>query len=59
MTADRHAAAHDLPLPKRDTEMTDDLGFEDGELTPFMKGIGLALMGLHAAMGLAGFLLAS
>lgn len=38
--------------------MTDDLGYENGELTPFMKGIGLALMGLHAAMGLAGFLMA-
>ncbi len=39
--------------------MTDDLGYENGELTPFMKGIGLALMGLHAAMGLAGFFLVS
>ena len=27
--------------------MTDDLGYEDGELSPFMTCIGLSLMGLN------------
>lgn len=39
--------------------MTDDLGFEDGELTPFMKGIGLALMGLNLAFNLMGWCFAA
>ena len=36
--------------------MADDLGYEAGELTPFMKSIGLALFGLNATMGLIGWM---
>ena len=39
--------------------MTDDLGYEDGALTPTMKAVGFALMGLNVAFNLAGWFLAA
>ena len=38
--------------------MTDDLGYENGELTPFLKFVGFSLMGLHAAAALAAWMFA-